>query len=164
MASSAAEQLSAMSILAKGEQSADEKKEPEEDIMFCSSCSETGDTLKKCAACKCVFYCGVACQKAHRDEHKTECNLIKKILKKKEKDFDPWKQTSDPDLREINDLMEKGIDEKLAEFGAKHGHANEFEGLTFLEKIQALYVEGILTLQQRHALASPHGMYDKNEF
>ena len=52
-----------------------------EEDKFCSACGKTGDGLKSCAACKCVYYCGVSCQKIHRDEHKIDCKRIAKVLK-----------------------------------------------------------------------------------
>ena len=33
-----------------------------------------------CNGCKCVYYCGVACQKDRRREHKRDCKPIKNIL------------------------------------------------------------------------------------
>ncbi|KAL7533921.1 hypothetical protein ACHAXR_005528, partial [Thalassiosira sp. AJA248-18] len=39
----------------------------------CAACGKSGDCLKACAACKLVKYCNVACQKAHRPNHKKEC-------------------------------------------------------------------------------------------
>ena len=39
----------------------------------CASCQETGDNLKRCTGCKSVWYCNVACQRAHRKHHKKEC-------------------------------------------------------------------------------------------
>jgi len=52
---------------------------------FCSACGKEGSTssLKKCAACKCVFYCSVSCQKDHRPDHKAHCKRIKKVLEKR---------------------------------------------------------------------------------
>ena len=47
---------------------------------LCSACGEESDTLKKCTACKCVWYCDKDCQKRHRSEHRRECKLIKEIL------------------------------------------------------------------------------------
>ena len=49
------------------------------DSNYTSSCAncgkgeETSITLKKCGACKMVKYCSLACQKAHRPQHKKEC-------------------------------------------------------------------------------------------
>ena len=44
----------------------------------CANCGRTGDgddavKLKNCTACLLVKYCGVDCQKAHREEHKKAC-------------------------------------------------------------------------------------------
>ena len=50
---------------------------------FCSSCGKSGtssNTLKKCTACKCVYYCDIVCQKEHRKFHKEDCKLIKMVL------------------------------------------------------------------------------------
>jgi len=46
----------------------------------CASCGKTGDGLKRCTACKSVWYCGVQCQIDHRKAHKKECKRIKKEL------------------------------------------------------------------------------------
>ena len=46
----------------------------------CSACGKESDTLKKCTACKCIWYCNVACQMRHRSEHREKCNRIKKEL------------------------------------------------------------------------------------
>ena len=80
----AAEQLGSISL---GE-SAERKVEPEttEDdqneasAKLCSACGKKSDALKKCIACKCVWYCDKKCQNKHWKEHKTECKLIKKEL------------------------------------------------------------------------------------
>ena len=50
---------------------------------LCSACGKKSDALKKCTACKCVWYCDKDCQKRHRGEHKTECKLVKKELDKR---------------------------------------------------------------------------------
>jgi hypothetical protein len=47
---------------------------------MCSACGEKSDTVKKCTACKCVWYCDKKCQNKHRKEHKKECRRIKQIL------------------------------------------------------------------------------------
>jgi len=42
----------------------------------CANCGkgeENSIVLKKCGACKMVKYCSLACQKAHRSQHKKEC-------------------------------------------------------------------------------------------
>jgi len=46
----------------------------------CASCGKTGEGLKRCTACKSVWYCGVTCQIDHRKAHKKECKRIKKEL------------------------------------------------------------------------------------
>ena len=50
---------------------------------FCSACGKSGTNLKRCIACKCVYYCDVSCQKAHRKEHKGHCREIKLILEER---------------------------------------------------------------------------------
>ena len=50
---------------------------------LCSACDKKSNTLKKCTACKCVWYCDKECQNKHRKEHKKECRLIKKVLDKR---------------------------------------------------------------------------------
>ena len=50
---------------------------------LCSECGEKSKTLKKCTACKCVWYCDKDCQNKHRKEHRKECRLIKKELDKR---------------------------------------------------------------------------------
>ena len=80
----ATEQLGSISL---GE-SAERKVEPEttEDdqneasAKLCSACDKKSNTLKKCTACKCVWYCDKKCQNKHWKEHKKECKLIKKEL------------------------------------------------------------------------------------
>ncbi|KAI1336113.1 hypothetical protein F5Y15DRAFT_396040 [Xylariaceae sp. FL0016] len=42
--------------------------------------------LMKCGACKAVAYCGAEHQKAHRPEHKTSCNSIKRSLESFERE------------------------------------------------------------------------------
>ena len=39
----------------------------------CAACGKNGVGLKKCGACELVRYCGAACQRAHRPQHKGEC-------------------------------------------------------------------------------------------
>ena len=46
----------------------------------CASCGKTGGNLKRCTACRSVWYCGVTCQIDHRKAHKKECKRIKKEL------------------------------------------------------------------------------------
>ena len=50
---------------------------------MCSACGKESDALKKCTACKSVWYCDKECQKKHRKEHKKECKLIKEVLDKR---------------------------------------------------------------------------------
>ena len=51
---------------------------PEDGAEACANCGATDkDTsvkLKRCTACRLVKYCSVDCQKAHRKQHKKECN------------------------------------------------------------------------------------------
>ena len=54
--------------------------------QFCSACGKSGapgKDLKKCAACMCVWYCGVACQRAHRGEHRGVCRRIATVLRER---------------------------------------------------------------------------------
>lgn len=77
-----ADQLSSMSI--GGEKNA-ACQLPEQ---FCSACGKTGvanQDVKQCNGCKCVWYCGAACQRAHWKAHKKECKLIGLIVKDKER-------------------------------------------------------------------------------
>ena len=82
----AAEQLGFMSLGTSAERkhNATENDEDAEEngdpAKFCSACEKESETLKKCTACKCVWYCNKACQKRHRKEHKKECKRIKRIL------------------------------------------------------------------------------------
>ena len=46
----------------------------------CASCGKTGGNLKRCTACKSVWYCGVTCQIDHRKAHRKECKRIKREL------------------------------------------------------------------------------------
>mmetsp|Transcript_22663 Transcript_22663/g.65256 ORF Transcript_22663/g.65256 Transcript_22663/m.65256 type:complete len:351 (+) Transcript_22663:161-1213(+) len=64
------------------EESTAESNKPEK---FCSACGRSGAStdLKKCTACKCVFYCDVSCQKSHRKEHKFHCKQVQTILAKR---------------------------------------------------------------------------------
>ena len=56
--------------------------------LLCSACGEKSDTLKKCTACLCVWYCGKDCQNRHWKEHKKECKPIKKALAKRGEELD----------------------------------------------------------------------------
>jgi len=45
-------------------------------MLGCANCGkgeEGANSLKVCTACKMVKYCNVACQKAHRSQHKKDC-------------------------------------------------------------------------------------------
>ena len=55
----------------------------EDPAKFCSACGKESDALKKCTACKCVWYCDKKCQHKHRKGHKNECRLIKEELEKR---------------------------------------------------------------------------------
>lgn len=44
----------------------------------CASCGKTGADLKRCTACKRVWYCNVTCQRKHRKDHRDECKRIEK--------------------------------------------------------------------------------------
>ena len=44
----------------------------------CASCGKTGADLKRCTACKRVWYCDVTCQRKHRKAHRDECKRIEK--------------------------------------------------------------------------------------
>ena len=80
----AAKQLGTMSLSAS-----EERKDAEPTTTngtptkMCSACGKESDTLKKCTACKCVWYCDKECQNKHRKEHRKECKLIKKELDKR---------------------------------------------------------------------------------
>ena len=50
---------------------------------LCSACGKKSDTVKKCTACKCVWYCDKECQSKHRTEHRKDCWRIKKVLEKR---------------------------------------------------------------------------------
>lgn len=52
--------------------------------MVCASCSKQNDSLKRCAGCQLVYYCGRECQVAHRKAHKKLCRNQAKKLKVKE--------------------------------------------------------------------------------
>ena len=76
----ASDQLGSMTLAA--DDSASVSKDSDK---CCASCGKTGDALKKCTACKSVWYCGVNCQIDHRKAHKKECKRIKKELEAQEK-------------------------------------------------------------------------------
>ena len=74
------EQLSSMSLGESGERKDNETEPNVTPTKMCSACGKKSDAVKKCTACKCVWYCDKKCQKRHRKEHKKECKLIKTIL------------------------------------------------------------------------------------
>ncbi|GFS03612.1 histone-lysine N-methyltransferase SMYD3 [Elysia marginata] len=45
----------------------------------CNFCLKSFGNLKKCASCKNVRYCGVACQKTDWKIHKTECPIMRRV-------------------------------------------------------------------------------------
>ncbi len=83
-ATDATQQLGAMSL---GESV--ERNETNEDSTNgspskkCSECGKNSDTLMKCRACKCVWYCDKDCQNRHWKVHRKECKRIKKELAKR---------------------------------------------------------------------------------
>ena len=80
----ATQQLGSMSIGETVERNietnADKNEAP---AKFCSACDKKSNTLKKCTACKCVWYCDKECQNKHHKEHRKECKRIKKELDKR---------------------------------------------------------------------------------
>ena len=89
-AAAAAEQLGSMSIAESAERKGNDagKNEDAEEHgtptkNMCSKCERKSDALKKCTACKCVWYCDKDCQNKHWKEHKKECRPIKKELDKR---------------------------------------------------------------------------------
>ena len=81
----AAEQLGTMSLGKSVERKGEPESENEDDTngtptKLCSACGEKSDTVKKCTACKCVWYCDKECQNKHWKEHRKECKPIKKVL------------------------------------------------------------------------------------
>ena len=87
----AAQQLGSMSLGDAVERTGDESEEKKEEAKkngtkpkkMCSKCGKESDTLMKCRACKCVWYCDKDCQNRHWKEHKKECKQIKKELDKR---------------------------------------------------------------------------------
>ena len=80
----AAQQLGSISL---GESVESKENDTEPDAKngtptkkLCSACGKKSDTVKKCTACKCVWYCDKKCQKRHRKEHRKECVRIKTTL------------------------------------------------------------------------------------
>ena len=83
--SAAADQLGSMSVSESAERK-DENNEGDQNeapAKMCSACDKKSDTLMKCRACKCVWYCDKDCQNKHWKEHKKECRRIKKELDKR---------------------------------------------------------------------------------
>jgi hypothetical protein len=82
----ATEQLGSMSLRSKERKDNDKpttKNGTSTSKLLCSACGKKSNTLKKCAACKCVWYCDKECQNKHRKEHRKECRGIKKELDKR---------------------------------------------------------------------------------
>ena len=84
----AAQQLSSMSLKESAKRKDDDAEPAEKNGTtptkeLCSACGKESDALKKCTACKCVWYCDKKCQNKHRKEHKHECRRIKKELDKR---------------------------------------------------------------------------------
>ena len=80
------EQLGPMSLGESAESKKNETKPTAENgttPTLCSACGKKSDTLMKCRACKCVWYCDKDCQNKHWKEHKKECKPIKKELDKR---------------------------------------------------------------------------------
>ena len=80
---SAQRQLGTMSLGESAERKDDDAKPTAKNgtpAKLCSACGKKSATLKKCNACKCVWYCDKKCQNKHRKDHKKECRLIKEIL------------------------------------------------------------------------------------
>ena len=83
----AAKQLASISLDKSAERKENDAEPSTENgtssAKMCSACGKKSDTLKKCIACKCVWYCDKDCQNKHWKEHKAECKRIKKILGKR---------------------------------------------------------------------------------
>jgi len=88
-AAATAQQLGSMSLGKSAERKGEPETKNEDDTngtptkKLCSKCGKESDTLKKCTACKCVWYCDKDCQNRHWKEHKKECKVIKKELQKR---------------------------------------------------------------------------------
>ena len=83
-AAAAGQQLGALSLGAeRNETNEDADTNGTPSKKLCSKCGKESDTLKKCTACKCVWYCDKDCQNRHWKEHKKECKRIKKELAKR---------------------------------------------------------------------------------
>ena len=77
------EAVAAISLGGSAERNVESKKDAdtkndEAPAKLCSACGKKSDTVKKCTACKCVWYCDTMCQKKRRKEHIKECKRIKK--------------------------------------------------------------------------------------
>ena len=83
----AAEQLGSMSLSESAERKDNDTTTAENGTTptkkLCSACGKKSDTVKKCTACKCVWYCDKECQNKHRKDHRKECKRIKKQLDKR---------------------------------------------------------------------------------
>ena len=84
----------------------DTEGDTEKNSKCCAACGKDGDGLKKCTACKSVWYCNVSCQKAHRKAHVKMCKRIEKILKEEQQPAVGSKMSKDEDSTE----EEKGND------------------------------------------------------
>ena len=76
-----AEQIGSMSL--DGSVEPENTEEAEAPTKSCSACGKKSDALKKCTACKCVWYCDKKCQNKHWRGHKKECKRIRKELDKR---------------------------------------------------------------------------------
>ena len=105
----AADQIGSMSLGDAVERTVGESETKNEDAdtnetptkKLCSKCGKESDTLKKCTACKCVWYCDKDCQNRHWKEHKKECRRIKKGLEKRGGNLDVG---TEEDLGPLPDL------------------------------------------------------------
>jgi len=80
-AAAAAEQLGSISLGKSVERNTEpESVQNEAPAKMCSACGKKSDALKKCTACKCVWYCDKKCQNKHRKEHRKDCKRIKNAL------------------------------------------------------------------------------------
>ena len=61
--------------------SADANKQRTMNSNQCAACGKSDGPLKKCSACRYVWYCGVDCQRTHRPAHREKCKGIAKELK-----------------------------------------------------------------------------------
>jgi len=78
-------------LLAKGatvDQTEEETVEEEEGegsqrskVRVCENCGKEGEKLKKCSACKLVWYCSEECQLGDWKAHKVECKRARQELK-----------------------------------------------------------------------------------